>query len=337
MATLPDLPTPAQFNALRVTSSDPACTVLQNYVKMIQLVADLVGNIYNSDGSFTQSFIDKICATGCAGGGTGSSTTGASSSVSLYMASRFLDSGVYRGRFFYIDTSTFTYATINGSMNEVITGISVRPSDGVVFVLYYDWTLGVHPLDLWLGTINTSTGVITPIAVVLAGVALLPNPYFSLSFTPAGVLYMNVTAALPGTAQLYTVNTTTGVPTAVGNTFRLVSNPTSVVSVQSISYDSSGVLWAIGTDGVHGADVNLYTVNTTPDPSISNALMATYQCSAFGASVVNALFIKGSKKYSFYTGVGDIYQIADGSTCGLITKLVAPASMADVTAAGGTP
>lgn len=332
MATLPDLPTPAQFNALRVTSSDPACTVLQNYVKMIQLVADLVGNIYNPDGSFTQAFIDKICATGCAGGGSGSSTTGASSNVSLYMASRFLDAGVYRGRFFYIDTSTFTFSTINGSMNEVITGIAVRPSDGVVFVLYYNWTLGVHPLDLWLGTISTSTGVITPIAVVIAGAQLLPNPQYSLAFRSDGVLFMD---GHEGPSQLYTVNTTTGVPTALGDHYRLVSSPTSMVQIMGVSFDSFGVLWGIGGDGASGVGLNLYTINTTPDPSISNALMATFVCNFVGASVFNAFTMKNAKKYAFYTTVGDLYQIADGNTCGLVSKIVAPASMADVTAAGG--
>jgi len=331
---LPALPTPSQFNALRVTSGDPACTVLQNYVAMINYVADWYANIYNPDGSFTQEFIDKICATGCAGGGTGSSTTGASSSVSLYMASRFLDSGVYRGRFFYIDSSSFTYSTINGSMNEVITGIAVRPSDGKVFVLYYDWTLGVHPLDLWLGTISTSTGVITPIAITVPGGGLLPNPDYSLCFRADGTLFMSNRLGAP---QIYTVNTTTGVPTALGA--GIYWGGTGTLKPDSISFDASGILYGYGCDGSAVAGT-LFTINTTPNPSYGLALVATLSCGSVNpCGTFNALAIKGGQKMVFYTGTGDLYSIRDGSGClsPAALKMLGSTAMADVTAAGGIP
>ena len=307
--------------------------MLQNYVQMINLWADFYANIYNQDGSFTQEFIDKICATGCAGGGTGSSTTGASSSVSLYMASRFLDSGVYRGRFFYIDSGAFTYSTINGSMNEVITGIAVRPSDGVVFVLYYDWTLGVHPLDLRLGTISTSTGTITPIGIAVSGSNLLPNPDYSLCFKSDGTLLMS---SKVGASQIYTVNTSTAAITALGSGLYYGG---ALLTLNSIAYDSGGTLYGYGRNG-GTTFYDIVTINTTPNPSYGLALVATQHCANTSPiEAFNAMAIKNGKQLAFYKSVGDLYEMGDGSGCvsPMVNKMTGSSAMADVTAAGGTP
>ena len=343
MATLPDLPTPAQFNALRVTSSDPACTVLQNYVKMIQLVADLVGNIYNPDGSFTQAFIDKICATGCAGGGSGSSTTGASSSVSLYVSSQFLISSEnrYGGRFFYVDTSTWTYQTINGDMRngaltQVVLGVSVRRSDGVVFVIYIEEpALPTVLMDLKLGTINTSTGAITEIGVVFAATEnSAQDSNYSLVFGPTGTLYLGSRLGGPG-GQVYTVNTSTAVPTALGDS---VYNGT----VNYMAMDSNGVMYCMG--GYHPPSVfdgPVAELSLTPNPSYGDALVATADsCPNINSVFQRIIFCKGTNTYLFNPPNGVIYHIKSGSTCVVpnVVKMDPGASaFSNILAAGGVP
>ena len=346
MATLPDLPTPAQFNALRVTSSDPACTVLQNYVKMIQLVADLVGNIYNPDGSFTQAFIDKICATGCAGGGSGSSTTGASSSVSLYVSSQFVISAEnrYGGRFFYVDTSTWTYQTINGDMRngaltQVVLGVSVRKSDGVVFVIYIEMpSFPTASMDLKLGTINTSTGAITGIGVVFAASeSQAEYSNYSLAFGQSGTLYMGSRLGGPG-GQVYTINTTTAVPTALGSG---IYNG-AISAVNYIAFDSSDIVYCMGGDAPPSVwDGPVSTLDLTPNPSYGNALVATPgACSYINSGVQRILFCKGAELYLFNPPNGIIYHIQSGSTCVSphVVKMDPGASaFSNILAAGGVP
>ena len=79
---MPTRPTPSDFAALIPDPNAPACDQLSNYFQMTKLFSTWVNTIYNNDGTFTQDFLNSVCATGCGGGG-GSSTTTNGGSQSL--------------------------------------------------------------------------------------------------------------------------------------------------------------------------------------------------------------------------------------------------------------
>jgi len=80
-------PTPSDFQNLVVDANSAACDQLRKLGLLAELVADAYECIYNEDGSLSQTFIDKLCDTGCSSGTTSSTTTGAGGSgEQLYTA-----------------------------------------------------------------------------------------------------------------------------------------------------------------------------------------------------------------------------------------------------------
>lgn len=68
-------PTPSDFQNLVVDPNSAACDQLRKLGLLAEMVADAYECIYNEDGSLSQTFIDKLCATGCGGGTTSTTTT----------------------------------------------------------------------------------------------------------------------------------------------------------------------------------------------------------------------------------------------------------------------
>lgn len=347
------LPTPADFDALRVTASSPVCEVLANYVRAIDLMAQLVSSIYNPDGSFTQEFIDKICASGCGGGGTATSTTGATSSASFYFTSRYLDGGIYKGRFFYGTAPGFTFSTINGSMTEAVLGLAVRPSDGVTYCIYMDMTNDSSPFPLRLGTISVSDGTITPIDIINSGGSdwsdTFPYDKYSLEFSSGGILYMSywepggACGGASSTSKIYTVNLTSGEVTALGTSVQMDSSA-NYFYVFSLAFDASGTMYGMGFNGATNS-YSICSINLTPNPSFGNALLATEQCSLLtvasvpcvDATIYQGLVCKNGKKYVWARATGDIYQMVDGTTCGASLVATGTSAMAGITSTAGVP
>lgn len=342
------IPTPAQFEALRVDGNADVCEVLQKYSAMINLMADLSAGMFNPDGTLSTELTNLICATGCGGGGTATSTTGAGSSTSAYFASRFLDGAVFKGRLFYLTIPGFTYSTINGSMNEVILGMSVRPSDGVVFVLYVDMTADTAPYPVRLGTVSVSTGVVTPIAALDLGgtpqVENLPYDRYSLEFSSTGTLYMSYwISGGSTTSQIYTLNTTTGAMTQLGTSVQMDVSA-NYFFVFSLAFDSGGTMYALGfNQGTN--EYAIASINLTPNPSFGNALLATVQCVLTAAASVplvdstiwQGLVCKSGNKYVWARGTGDIYKAVTGTTCGSSVVMTGTSAMANITAVAGIP
>lgn len=330
---------------------DSVCEAFAKTFKMVNLTADQQAFIFTEQGDFTTTFKVLLCATGCAGGGgdTNTSTPDPSSDTASFVASYFVSAGKNRGRFFFVNFADFTYTTINGDMDAVILGMAIRPSDGVVFVLYRDETNDPAPAPLRLGTISTTTGTITPIApLTVSGVPQTPNGMtgMGLVFQPGGTLMMsqwvNEFAALQ--SQFYTVNTTTADATALGFQVFLLDTAT-VVNPISSAYDTGGNLRCICWDG--GAQYRSIVINTTPDPAYSYALTATLECSLggsatpphVGTNTFTGPLNKNGFRYEWFQQTGDIYQYVDGGGCMVPTvlKMLAPASMAHVTAVAGLP
>ena len=68
-------PTPSDFQNLVVDPNSAACDQLRKLGLLAEMVADAYECIYNEDGSLSQTFIDKLCATGCGEGTTSTTTT----------------------------------------------------------------------------------------------------------------------------------------------------------------------------------------------------------------------------------------------------------------------
>ena len=68
-------PSPADFQNLVVDPNSAVCDQLRKLGLLAQTVADAYACIYNENGSFTDEFTNRICATGC-GGGSNTSTGG---------------------------------------------------------------------------------------------------------------------------------------------------------------------------------------------------------------------------------------------------------------------
>lgn len=343
------IPTPAQFEALRVDGNADVCEVLQKYVAMINLMADLSAGMFNEDGTLSQEFTNLICATGCGGGGTATSTTGSASSVSTYFASRFLGGGgVFKGRLFYMTIPGFTYSTINGDMEEVIYGMAVRPSDGVVFVIYSNETADPSPYPLRLGTVNVSTGAITPIDIINFGgtdwTSIGPTDNYSLEFSSTGTLYLSSwTSGASFNSRIYTVNLTTAELTGLGVSVEMDSAGV-YFYVFSMAFDPSGTMYGLGFNP-NTNEYQICSINLTPNPAFGNALLATTQCAmtpaggvpAPGATLFQGLICKSGKKYVWVRSTGDIYQEVVGTTCSSAAVFLAPSSMSDITAVAGVP
>lgn len=341
---------PSEFNANRVNSGDSVCEALTKVFRQVNLLADNVAAERNEDGSFTAGFIAKICATGCAGGGgdTNTSTPDPSASTSIYMASRFLSGGVFRGRLFFIESGGWTYTTINGNMDQVILGMAIRPSDGVAFVVYVDQTNDSSPYPLRMGTLNLTTGAITYIATINSGGSdwstLGADDQYALEFKADGTLYLGTWSASP-VSNLYTVNLATAAITAVGVDVQMDSGANSFL-VYSMSYDSGGTLYALGFDCTTNRYITA-SINTTPNPAFGNALLATEECEILQVASVptvnNQIWMglvnKGGEKFIWTRGTADIYQVADGSGCvsPFVQKMTGAPSMAQVTAVAGVP
>ena len=58
------IPTPAQFEALRVDGNADVCEVLQKYAAMVNLMADLSAGMFKADGTLSTDMVNLICASG---------------------------------------------------------------------------------------------------------------------------------------------------------------------------------------------------------------------------------------------------------------------------------
>ena len=293
-----------------------------------------------------------ICASGCGGGGTATSTTGASSPTSAYFATKYLDGSVYKSRLFYVTIPGFTYSTINGSMNEIVVGLAVRPSDGVVFVAYYERQL-VDPFDyvLKFGTVSTSDGTITNIGTINSGgtdfTDLSANDRYSLEFASDGTLYLSYwISEASHDSQIYTLNTTTGAVTQLG-TGVMMDSALSIFYLMSMAFDSSGTAYGLGWWSTGATyDYAICSINLTPNPSYSNRLLATVQCTIMSGAlpaptvdntIWQGLVCKDGNKYIWVRGTGDIYQQVLGASCSSALKMTGTSAMGGITAVAGIP
>ena len=339
-------PTPAQFDALVPDPNAPACDQLRAYLQMTRLYADWVSWHYGPDGLPTQDFINLICATGCAGGGTSdsSSTSSGGGSSTAYLSSRFFSGGAYRGRFFTVNTDSWTYSTVAGNMDEIILAMAVHPSTGVVWVIYENQTATADPFPVKLGTINTTTGVVTSVATLNAsgsdiedsGGLFYPGRV-ALAIRADGTFFYTYSDAtqFTGAGRLYTVNPATAELTNVGTTMTMDSTSNRFTAT-SMSFDSGGALIAVGQNDWLGPILTV-TINTTPNPSFSNQIVCTQECELLAAAatqnIYSGLAIRGSAKYYSYTPIGDLYQgVSTTGSCSTVAKMTAPASMAGVLA-----
>lgn len=342
-------PTPAQFEALVPDANAPVCDQLGNYLQMTVLFKDWVRWHYRDDGTPTTDFLNLICASGCGGGGTssGSSSTGPGGTTTAFLASRFESGGVYRGRLFELNTSSWTYSTIAGDMDQMLIGLAVHPSTQVLWAVYYDMTGDSSPYPLRLGTIDTSTGVVTPVAIINDGGSdietTLPINNFCLEFKPDGTLLMGfyyLIGVNVSDTGIYTVNTTTGAVTEIGTGLYMVGianrfKPT------SLSYNLAGDLVALGLNMVTG-EIITSTVNLTPNPAFGNVIEATEVC-ALGTLPTDfyvGLLEKNTRSNVVVQGFADIYSVTDGTGACItpfVIRMTGAPAMANVTAVAGLP
>lgn len=343
-------PTPAQFDALVPDPNAPACDQLRSYLQMTRLYASWVSWHYGPDGLPTQDFVNLICATGCGGGGTSDSSStssgggGGGGSSTAYLSSRFFSGGAYRGRFFTVNTDSWTYTTVAGNMDEILLAMAVHPSTGVVWVIYENQTATSDPFPVKLGTINTATGVVTSVATLNASGADIEDSgglfypgRVALAIRADGTFFYTYSDAtqFSGSAKLYTVNQTTAALTNVGTTMTMAST-TNRFTPTSMNFDSGGALRGIGQNDWNGPILTV-TINTTPNPAFSNQIVCTQECSLLGFSatpeIYSGLVIRGSAKYYSYTPTGDLYQgVSPSAACVTVAKMTAPGSMIGVLA-----
>ncbi len=345
---------PSEFNNNRVNPGDSVCEALAKVFQQVNLVADNEAFKWNEDGTLSAAYIARLCATGCAGGGdTATSTPDPEGSTSIYMASRFLSGGVNRGRLFFIDSSDFSYSTVNGDMQQVIVGMAISPVTGIAWVVYQDMVADSSPFPIRLGTVNLATGIITFIAVINSGGSdwsdLLTYDRFSLEVMPSGTLLLSYWEISGGTnSRLYTVNLITGELTQLGaaSTNVVMSDTAATFIVYSIAYDSGGTLRALGFN----ISTNSYitaTINTTPNPAFGNSLVATQECqlSSVGSvpvvdqTIYQGIVNKSDDRLIWVRATADILKVADGSGCAVpaVLKLTGTPSMSNVMAVAGVP
>lgn len=108
----------------------------------------------------------------------------------------------------------------------------------------YGWTVKGGPLV----TVDIANATRTVIGSAMNG-----TQSNGLAFAPNGTLYL---AGPTSSANLYTVDTTTGVITQVAN---LTSIPTNFGNINAMAFDPSGTLYAVGSGSGH----QLVTINTS--------------------------------------------------------------------------
>lgn len=338
-------PLPSDFQNLIVDVNAPVCDQLRKLGLLAKTVSDAYSCIYTQNGEFTQAFINKLCASGCAGGSTDSSSTGVPGSGAAYRSSYFVGAGsyhtVFKGRVFSMDLSDWTYSTLIGDSYDVVLAMAFHPATGTL------WALGVNQeaadlaagspttdIPLRLGTINPSTGVFNHIADVNTAGA----PWFDagayISYSLGLVFKADATLLFTYGTQIYTLDTSTAEATALGSGNIVDSALPTSQEPTGFHRQTDGTLVCLTKRG------NLYTgtLNPTPYAPFGNAIVVTEDC-----DIGPHAFYRGPLKYDgaiyLATVTGDIYRWVDSDgTCGpAVIQFVAPASMANTLCAVNSP
>lgn len=341
-------PLPSDFQNLLVDVNAPVCDQLRKLGQLSSLVADAYECIYTQNGGFTQTFIDKLCASGCAGGSTDSSSTGAPGAGTVYRASQFLGAGsyrtVYKGRVFSMNPATWTYTTLMGDTYDVVIAMAFHPATGTIWALAFnqeaaDIAAGgmTANIPLKLGTINPTSGAFNLVATVntasvdwIESTTTLLNDPWGLVFKADGTLLFT------HKDLIYTLDTSTAAVTALGSGYIVDSALSTSQEPTGFHRKTDGTLLCLTERG----DLRTGVLDPTPYPPFSNAIVVTEDCLLSSPNPLVGPVFYGGAWYGAMSTTGDVYQITEtDGTCKSpwTLKLVAPASMANVTCMVNSP
>lgn len=272
------------------------CEQLRKMATTTKLISDVYAEIYTGEGALTASFLEKVCALDCTGtGGTGSTSTTLSSSttpapvsvvdLNMYAFSTSVDGGGgNQSKMRRIDggvfdsNKTFSYfgSEITLAGNKTVVGSALHPSTGVLWVLYYDGTLGAPNSNATLATVDKTDGSVVDVAAVTNGGSPLgnlanANLRYRISFDPTdSSLWLLIRNG--NSNYIYTVNTTTGAMTLVGLVDELDPSPQSSVRAESLFFNHDGTPFVTSKDANNV--VKVFSFSKTTDAVFTDYLPA---------------------------------------------------------------